>query len=203
MTDDSRKRPSRQRAAASADTGEADLFSATIQTPRLLLRPATLDDATALHRQLANWNVVRWLARPPWPLLPSHVETFLADDARRASAGESLMRLIVLDGAIIGCAAIERRDSGWHLGYWLGEQHWGHGLMREAAGALIRRFLALGLADDIESGYFEGNLASWAIQRRLGFEAVTSGDALCVPQGRLVRHIDTRLTRARFEATRQ
>lgn len=55
------------------------------------------------------------------------------------------------------------------LGYWLGEDYWGKGLMTEAAQAVIRHgFSDLGLSR-IWCDFFDGNERSAATIRRLGF----------------------------------
>jgi RimJ/RimL family protein N-acetyltransferase len=94
-----------------------------------------------------------------------------------------------------------QRGPGPHIGYWLGRAFWNRGLMTEAARGVIARVFAATDASAIYSGVFEGNAASLRVQEKLGFVRDGTTLLLCNPRGGVeLPHINTVLTRARFEA---
>jgi RimJ/RimL family protein N-acetyltransferase len=72
--------------------------------------------------------------------------------------------------------------------------------MSEAAAAAVGQYLACRNVETLVSGYFAGNGASWRIQDKLGFRIVGERMLHSTPWGRKLPHIDTVLTRDRFEA---
>src|SRR5690606_4669975 len=114
-------------------------------TPRLLLRPASPEDAGALFPLIDNWNVARWLGVVPWPYTMADMEHFLGDIAAPRSSSPFPVFAICRDGVPIGCAEWRgcapssggAGDAMTELGYWLGEPHWGRGYATEAVSALI------------------------------------------------------------------
>lgn len=149
-----------------------------ISTARLALPVAGPDDAAALLPHFDNWNVIRWLTGPAWPVTLANKQAYLAECAAEGPALEEY-RVIERDGVAIG-------GIGWgfrrnqaarvagepELGYWLGEAHWGQGIMGEAATALVRALLTLPDIRMIRSGAIVGNVASLALQARLGFRSL-------------------------------
>jgi RimJ/RimL family protein N-acetyltransferase len=108
---------------------------------------------------------------------------------------------ITLEQALIGIIGIEPgRGGDPTLGYWLGHAYWGRGYMSEATSALVNRFFESRGADALASGYFAGNGASWRIQDKLGFRMAGERVLHSRPWGKDLPHIDTILTRDRFEA---
>ena len=168
------------------------------------LRPLTLDDAPRIAELIGNWDVVRWLSAPPHPYALSDAEEFLAAIPDQAKSGGRHSAIIV-DGKIAGMVGIDDRRQQpnaacWNLGYWLGRPYWGRGIMTSAATQLTHDFFANSAETELNSGYFSGNEASWAIQKRLGF--VTSAEGLLFnrPQGKRLAHIETVLKRERFQS---
>jgi RimJ/RimL family protein N-acetyltransferase len=170
-------------------------FTRAIATPRLVLRLAEPSDAAALYGQFADWEVVRWLSRPSWPLQLEAIAELLDGCAERQAAGEAAYMVVTRDGELIG--GIDWNHSkGWsYVGYWLGKTHWGQGLMSEAAAAFVDAVFAASNERAILSGIFEGNSASLAIQRKLGFIETGISVHYSRPRGVDLRHIDTKLTR--------
>ena len=64
--------------ALSAVPAAIRAFEAPLVTARLVLRLAEPADAQAFHRQFADWEVVRWLARPAWPVELATIRDFVA-----------------------------------------------------------------------------------------------------------------------------
>ncbi len=109
-----------------------------LATRRLILRPVREDDAPAIQRQFADWEVVRYLSvLVPWPYPDDGAAAYVArclDDHARAvkfhwgvtrKGGDEVIGVIDLwpfDG--------EKRTM---RGFWLARAFWGQGLMTEAA----------------------------------------------------------------------
>ena len=68
------------------------------------------------------------------------------------------------------------------LATWLGVPYWGQGIVPEAARELLRHaFEDLSLAR-IWCGYYDGNVKSERVQKKLGFRYQWTTDAVPVPQ---------------------
>ena len=147
-----------------------------IETPRLRLRPLELGDADALFAFASDPEVSKMMS---WDPHRDRSETlgFLERMAAAYDAGTGIGWAIVHEGAVTGVISVEgirwdfrawRMDKA-EIGYWLGRPHWGHGLMSEAARAVLRwSFETLGL-HKVTIGCVEGNDASRAIIEKLGF----------------------------------
>lgn len=176
------------------------LLEPTLNTRRLVLRPlgeADLDDLVAGVNDL---RVSRMLGRVPHPYTRYHAEAYLPGARRSARAGKSLTLSIFRDGRLIGGTSVARLPDYCEFGYWLAHDAWGRGYATEAGAAVLAyAFEVLGLRQ-IRSGVFAGNTASLRVQTKLGFRRIGIGRRMALAQGRTVEHIDTVLTRRRFEA---
>ncbi|MFI5408073.1 GNAT family N-acetyltransferase [Kaistia sp. UC242_56] len=177
-------------------TIRAMLPEKTIQTANLLLRPLRPGDAAAIVAGLDDFEVTRWLARVPYPYTDDEAERFLAWERSQRPVSAEQVYAIDRDGMI---GLISLRDAGPEpvLGYWLAQAHWGKRYMSEAVAALVDDTFADPDVTTIQSGVFEGNERSLAIQKRLGFEIVGRSIQHNLALGRDLAHIDTALTRAR------
>lgn len=107
--------------------------SVELRTARLLLRRVRADDLDALHRIMADDQVMQYWSTPPHASL---------DDTRRwlepmlsAAPGESDEFVLEHAGEVIG------KLGAWRLpeiGFYLRRDRWGQGLAREALDAFVR-----------------------------------------------------------------
>ena len=74
----------------------------------------------------------------------------------------------------------------------------GVGNMTEALNAVIADFVADGMHDALYSAFVHDNIASWRVQKKLGFERVGEGMIVIVSRGCEVLEVRTRLTREAF-----
>jgi RimJ/RimL family protein N-acetyltransferase len=162
----------------------------SLQSPRLTLRPVAPGDEGAVVDALNDLDVSGWLTPVPYPYAPADFHHFLND---YVVPGETFA---VEDAkGFAGILGIED-DT---LGYWFTPQAQGKGYATEAArAALAARFAES--PDDVASGYFEGNLRSANVLRKLGFVAVGQGMRHCRALGIDRAHIDMCLTRDAFVA---
>ncbi len=121
----------------------------TLETPRLWLRPVTLQDAPAIQRRFPQWEVVRYLdAVVPWPYPDDGAEQHLRRLHAKDRTGDHFDWCIWLkegpDEAIglidLHSVDSERDEHGaWrdNRGFWLDPAFAGRGLMTEAADRVV------------------------------------------------------------------
>jgi RimJ/RimL family protein N-acetyltransferase len=179
-----------------------------LRTARLLLRPLRPSDATPLFALFNNWNVIRFLSSPPWPYTPNDAEWFVSNAVARSPELDEDVLAITRDGTFIGVIGVRlrpantlQRGAGPNIGYWIGEPFWGQGIMTEAVRAFVRHIFTSPAVDAIYSGAFTENTASLRVQDKAGF--VRDGDTTLFskPRDGDFPHVNTMLTRARFEAS--
>lgn len=174
-----------------------------MEADRLRLRRAKPADAEVLFALLNNWNVVKWLARPSWPNEITRTKEYLAK-ANQGPLSEQYWVIetpeYVLGGIAVGIepASSHQSDPGPHIGYWLGEPHWGRGHMTRAATLLCAAIFQHTDEPAIFSGLFEGNEGSWRVQQKLGFVIEGRSELFSTPLGKVMPHISTRLARSDF-----
>lgn len=143
-----------------------------ITTSRLLLRPITLNDAADVFEYSAGPNVGVNAGWKPHDNIEETIE---------------IIKLIFLDkpaifglvlketGKLIGSAGLmddpKRVNPGVKmLGYAMGEQYWGKGLMTEAAGAIINYAFRELKCDYISAYCYPHNPASKRVLEKCGFK---------------------------------
>jgi [ribosomal protein S5]-alanine N-acetyltransferase len=110
-----------------------------LTTPRLILRPLTLEDAPALQAGFPKWEVVRYLdAVVPWPYPDDGALTYIRDVALPGmQRGEEWYWSIRPRTAeqLIGAICL-RLKQGDNRGFWLDPAWQGQGFMAEACAAV-------------------------------------------------------------------
>jgi RimJ/RimL family protein N-acetyltransferase len=139
------------------------LVCTIIETPRLTLRRARMDDGPALHIIMSDAETMRY-----WSSLPhENLETtaaFLADMVG-ADPDATDDFIVEFDGAVIG------KLGGWRLpdiGFLFSRNIWGQGLAREALEAFVAHRARLGsthLTADVDPR----NARSLGLLKRVGF----------------------------------
>jgi RimJ/RimL family protein N-acetyltransferase len=184
-----------------------DTAHAPIHTERLVLRPLQANDAQPLFALFADWEVIRRLSMPPWPYALEDAHSFIREHLNQDLARTTFA--IMLTDALIGGIDVRmnpanqsQRGPGPNLGYWLGRPYWGRGYMSEAARGFLARVFDAGLGDHVYSGAFADNAASLRVQEKLGF--VRDGETMLYarPRDEKFLHVNTVLTRERFEGRR-
>ena len=170
----------------------------TLETRRLLLRQPRRTDAPRIAKLIDNFAVSGKLARVPYPYKLSDAEWWLGTWRADKPPGETGFIVDLAGEGMIGHCGLHPDEQGTVIGYWLGEPFWNRGFMSEAAAAVIDWYFATTGADHVGSGAFAFNKASLAVQKKLGFVEVHVGTKHCLARREDLRHIDTRLTRARW-----
>ncbi|MCK9537673.1 MAG: GNAT family N-acetyltransferase [Dokdonella sp.] len=123
----------------------------------------------------------------PYPYVGTDGRGWLA----RAVAAIDAAWAVDVGGAAIGGISLNmaRREvaAEAELGYWLGRQHWGQGLMTAIVGTFVPRALAaFGLARMFATVY-EGRAASVRVLRKCGFSLESTHMSAVAQQGRALR----------------
>lgn len=137
-----------------------------LQTKRLILRAWLESDAESLYKYAKNPNVgpvAGWQAH-------TSVENSLEIIKTVLSAKETYAVVLKETGEAIGSIGLMLTEGlGCEVGYWIGEEFWGQGLIPEALRELLRHaFEDLHIAE-VWCGYYEGNEKSKRAQEKCGF----------------------------------
>ncbi|WP_067830527.1 GNAT family N-acetyltransferase [Actinomadura kijaniata] len=141
--------------------------TATLTTPRLLLRPLTGDDFGDHAAMLADPEVADGLAEPvadPWRSLA----TFIGHREIRGYSHWALEERGT--GAFVGRAGPWRPHGfpGLGVGWCLARAHWGKGYASEAARAALAYCFETLDAPEVVSLILPGNASSAAVAERIG-----------------------------------
>jgi 8-oxo-dGTP diphosphatase len=159
-----------------------------LQSERLCLRPLVPADADAIHRLVNDWEVVRMLARLPFPYPRSLADDWIASTAKQIADGTAYHLAITgLENGqelLIGCVGLrlDQADAA-ELGYWVGRRYWGHGVATEAAARVASWALANLPITRIRARVLLDNPASAAVMRRIGFREIGTGNEEMLARG--------------------
>jgi RimJ/RimL family protein N-acetyltransferase len=152
---------------------DARMFPSELATsiPSCVLRQWRSQDKAALVRHANNRNVSRHLLdRFPFPYTDADADRWLAI---AAGEGDDIHRAIEVDGEAAGGISAMRGGGNARftaeIGYWLGEAHWGRGVMSATVRAFCGALFAHTDLERIEAGAFAGNTASHRVLEKSGF----------------------------------
>ena len=138
---------------------------------RCIVRPWRLDDAESLARHANNrkiWLALRDLFPRPYTIQDAH--EFLQ---RTISEGSAMKFCIEIDGVAVGGIGVHPgEDVHRHtatMGYWLGEEFWGRGIMTEAVTAVTDLCFENFPLRRISAEVFANNPASARVLEKAGF----------------------------------
>ena len=136
-----------------------------LQTPRLLLRRARLEDADDLHAAFSDPEVMRY-----WSTA-SHraIEETRAWVERMVNASPEVCDDFVIEeaGRVIGKAGFWRLPE---VGFLLRRDRWGQGLMFEALTAVLGHVFRVRQLEEAIADVDPRNVASLTLLARLGFQ---------------------------------
>jgi RimJ/RimL family protein N-acetyltransferase len=164
------------------DRGDADgtaAYAARVpallpfSTPRLVLRPFTLDDAAAFAAYRSDPDVARyqsWQAPYPLALAKAFIASLAGIDG--PVAGDWVQIAVEHDGALAGDVAVGLSKDGLiaTIGYTLAPARQGRGLAVEAVDAVVDRLFADLGVHRVEASVDPRNVASARLVESLGFE---------------------------------
>ncbi|HEU4778425.1 MAG TPA: GNAT family protein [Steroidobacteraceae bacterium] len=139
-----------------------------------VVRPWVMADKSSLIANANNRNVWRNLADIfPHPYTEADAEHWL----RTANAPDRSIKLAIeVDGMAVGGVGARAGEGIFvrtaQFGYWLGEPHWGAGIVTAAGRALLDHLKQDGRFARLEAPVFEWNPSSMRVLEKLGFERV-------------------------------
>lgn len=147
----------------------------TIETPRLLLRRARLEDAQPMFR---NWasdpQVTKFLT---WETYSSADEALgrigiWMENYTMANYYQWMIELKELGEVIGSISAVDMKESiaAVEVGYCIGRTWWHQGLVSEAMGAVIDYFLDQVGANRVEARHDPNNPHSGGVMRKCGMQ---------------------------------
>ena len=160
-----------------------------LRTERLILREASLDDAPCYALGVGEYEVARFLTPVPYP----YTLAMAVDWLRQAGPAtpERSMLIVELPGkGVIGCVSLITE-----LGFWIARPHWNRGYGTEAATALLDWHFAGTERDAVTSSAHHDNVASLAVQTKLGFVATGREMRFSQTLQHNVEHVVTTLSR--------
>jgi RimJ/RimL family protein N-acetyltransferase len=136
------------------------------------IRPWRLDDAESVARHANSrkiWLAVRDVFPHPYTIQDAH--EFL----QRATNEQPEMKFCIdIEGVAVGGIGVHPGQDVYRhtatLGYWLGEQFWGHGIMTEAVSAVTNFCFGKFPLRRISAEVFANNPASARVLENAGFQ---------------------------------
>lgn len=149
------------------------LGTRTLETPRLILRRFTPADAPCMFRNWASSSeVTKHLTWPPHAdegVSLAHIESMDYENPEVYDWGIELKELGQVIGSI-GVVGHKNETEMVHIGYCIGTDWWGRGIMAEAFGAVIRFFFEQVGVNRIESRHDLRNPNSGKVMVKCGLQ---------------------------------
>lgn len=161
-----------------------------LEPARFRLRAFRAEDAPLLASLCNDIDIARMTRRLPHPYTLQDAETFLSQ-VLAPEANEVVFAIEASDPgdgaafALAGsCGWGPRRHAGRvEIGYWLGRDFWGRGLMSAVLAELLRRAFAEPELGAAEASVFEDNPASMRVLKKQGFERMGVSDCRSSARG--------------------
>ena len=176
-------------------------------TERLFLRPWKETDAESLYEHAKNPEVGPIAGWPPHKNIEESYDViqnvFNGKECYAVCLQSDNRAVGAIELKLNGNTDMTDKDDECELGYWIGQEFWGQGLIPEAASELLRHgFEELGM-NIIWCGYYEGNTKSKRVQEKLGFNYHHTCNDVAVPLMGETRIGHTNyMTREQWEADR-
>lgn len=138
------------------------------------LRSFRYGDEPSLAEQINNEKIYKPTLLIPYPYTLEDAKQWVERNVRlaRQESPEELNFAIEVNGKAVGGIGLAHIVPGHkaEIGYWLGEEYWGRGIMTEAVKLLTQYALdELGLVR-VYAGVFVWNKASQAVLKKAGFQ---------------------------------
>ncbi len=152
---------------------QRDALPHRIETARLVLRAPIRGDVPDLVKLADNKAIAEKLSRLPHPYTRADGIGFVEIIALRP---DQRPYAITLDDRLIGVVGFTFHDGELpEIGYWLGEPHWGKGIMSEAAKGLVEAAFATHLFPRIKARALASNDGSLNVLTKAGFVRTGEG----------------------------
>ncbi len=145
-----------------------------ITTGRLILRPFTLDDADDVAR-MCGTGVIQRTVPLPYPYTKENAVSWIMthEEGRVNRTANEFAVTDKTTGALYGAIALYFRVKGSptaELGYWIGEEYWGHGYATEASRGIIEYAFSELLLHRVFARHYGSNIASGRVMQKVGMK---------------------------------
>lgn len=171
-----------------------------LETERLWLRWPRMSDAEAFAKLAGDPEVAAQTATVPHPYNLRDAEQFIRRARAENESGQGLVLALAFKrqpndpvGVIAAHGAAFRGMA--HMGYWLGREFWGQGLMTEAAQVFVDLIFGVSSLGEIICDALPDNIASRRVQEKLGFVSLGEMEIDAPARGGRVKVARTRLSR--------
>lgn len=139
------------------------------------LKLASTEDAEELFQLVdhSRDHLREWLPWLDYSKTLEDTKTFIQNGRKNFAENKSLTTLVIYHGKIVGTAGfneIDHTNRVVKIGYWLGKDYLGKGIMTRVARALTEYAINELLMNRVEIRVADGNQRSSAIPERLGFK---------------------------------
>lgn len=148
-------------------------FDQQLETPRLRLRPLTLNDAVPFHQMYSDPETMSFWSSEPTASM-TETQASIQADLDWIAKGDALVWALnhKKSGQVVGkCVLFNHHEQNRRaeIGYLLNRDYWGGGLMTEACTALIDFCFETLQLHRLEADADEHNAGSIALLEKLGF----------------------------------
>jgi [ribosomal protein S5]-alanine N-acetyltransferase len=145
-----------------------------LTTPRLLLRPFELSDASRVKKMAGHKAIADTTLNIPYPYEDGMAEQWILTHESQSEAGELINFAVTLSHTqeLIGSIGliINKRFNHAELGYWIGKKYWNNGYCTEAARAMFEfAFNQLDL-NKVIANHISRNSSSGKVMRKIGMK---------------------------------
>lgn len=145
----------------------------SLYTPRLILRPYQLADASEVQRLAGAALVAETTLNIPHPYHDGMAEAWIATHRAAWEAGTAVtFAITTADHALRGTVSLQLTlaHARGELGYWIGQPYWGNGLATEAVTALLRFAFEELQLNRVQASYLPRNPASGRVLEKVGMQ---------------------------------
>ena len=152
------------------------LSKLSLETDRLLIRPAEKADLKSVYSIHTDDEVNRYLPYDTWTAWDDAVKWYDRVQQRRAEKdAEQFVVVRKSDQKVVGtCIAFDfdESDQSCEFGYVLNRRYWNNGYMLEATRALLEALLSQAEISSIRAVVQAPNTSSLKLLEKLGFEVI-------------------------------
>ncbi|MEK6848941.1 MAG: GNAT family protein [Nanoarchaeota archaeon] len=142
-----------------------------IETERLLLRRLTLEDVPLIQKYCHDRSLSKWIPVIPHPYTKKNAREFVVMAKKQWTKKTDYTYGIQLDDLLVGCIGLHvKKHDAAEIGYWLGKEYRGQGIVPEAAHAVMTEAFKSLRLHRIYAKFLEGNNGSGRVMKKLGMQ---------------------------------
>lgn len=143
----------------------------TIKSKKFILREPKASDALDIAKHIGEKEVSQYISSVPYPYNIEMAKFWLKKTAKENGVSKYSF-VIDIDGKAVGGISLDKLEPQLKcdLGYWLGSQYWGQGIMTEAVRLIADYAFKKLKLKRIEANIYGPNIGSMRIVEKLGFK---------------------------------